>query len=115
MPTPEKVDQLIQKKCQPCEGKTDPLSGDAAARYLALVPGWEMNSKVIQRKFRFKNYYETSAFVNAVVWIAHREDHHPDITFGYKECDIVYTTHAIGGLSENDFICAAKINVLLSD
>ncbi|MCG6872379.1 MAG: 4a-hydroxytetrahydrobiopterin dehydratase, partial [Gammaproteobacteria bacterium] len=63
--------------------------------------------------FRFKNYYETTAFVNGAAWIAHREDHHADIRFGYRECEISYTTHAIGGLSDNDFICAAKINALL--
>ena len=63
--------------------------------------------------FKFKNYYETQAFVNAVAYIAHREDHHPDITFGYNSCRIELTTHAIGGLSDNDFISAAKIDRLV--
>lgn len=64
-------------------------------------------------EFKFKNYYQTQAFVNAVAYIAHGEDHHPDITFGYNTCRIELTTHAIGGLSENDFISAAKIDRLL--
>ena len=75
--------------------------------------GWEFVEGKIKKVFNFKNYYETTAFVNAVVWIAHREDHHPDIAFGYKNCEITYSTHSIGGVSENDFICAAKINAIL--
>lgn len=62
--------------------------------------------------FKFKNYYQTMAFVNAVAWLSHREDHHPDLAVGYNHCLVVYMTHAIQGLSENDFICAAKIDGL---
>ncbi len=81
--------------------------------HLEHVPGWKYSAGAIERSFEFENYFQTTAFVNAVVWIGHREDHHPDISFGYKECVIRYTTHAVGGVSENDFICAAKINALL--
>jgi 4a-hydroxytetrahydrobiopterin dehydratase len=88
------------------------LDDDAVASLLARVPGWTREGPAIARTFHFKNYYRTVAFVNAVAWIAHRENHHPDIAFGYKTCTIRYTTHALGGLSENDFICAAKINAL---
>ena len=66
----------------------------------------------IFKSYRFKNYHETMAFVNATAWVSHREDHHPDLTVSYNECKVSYITHAIGGLSENDFICAAKIDAL---
>ena len=75
------------------------------------VQGWAYSDGMIRKTFDFKNY-QTMAFVNATAWISHREDHHPDITVGYNKCDIAYITHAIGGISENDFICAAKIDVL---
>ncbi len=75
---------------------------------------WQVEgNKQLAARFEFKNYWETTAFVNAVAWIAHREDHHPDIEFGYKTCTIRYWTHTVGGLSVNDFICAAKIDQLL--
>jgi 4a-hydroxytetrahydrobiopterin dehydratase len=69
---------------------------------------------IISKTYKFKNYYETMAFVNATAWISHREDHHPDLAVGWGQCTVSYTTHAIGGLSENDFICAAKIDALLA-
>jgi 4a-hydroxytetrahydrobiopterin dehydratase len=103
---------LRQKKCHPCEGGMPPLADDDVQHLLPGVPGWKLEEKEIVRTFSFKNYYQTVAFVNAVAWIAHREDHHPDISFGYKTCTIRYSTHAVGGLSENDFICAAKIDAL---
>jgi 4a-hydroxytetrahydrobiopterin dehydratase len=81
-------------------------------RMLASVPGWTLENGEITRTFTFKNYYQTVSFVNAAVWIAHQEDHHPQIEFGYKTCRVRYSTHAIQGISENDFICAAKINAL---
>ena len=79
------------------------------------VPGWQIVGKELQRTFVFKNYYETVSFINAVAWIANAEDHHPDITFGYKTCLIRYTTHEANGLSGKDFVCAAKINALLKE
>ncbi len=104
---------LSQKKCKPCEGGTQPLNKVMVAGYLADLPGWEEIQGVIVKTFTFKNYYQTMAFVNAVAWIANQEDHHPDMEVGYKTCKVKYVTHAIGGLSENDFICAAKIEQLL--
>lgn len=79
--------------------------------------GWRLNDKAteISRTFEFKNFYETMGFVNAVAWIANHEDHHPDIEVSYKRCLVRYSTHAIKGLSMNDFICAAKINELLGE
>jgi 4a-hydroxytetrahydrobiopterin dehydratase len=107
---------LAEKTCKPCEGGVKPLNADEARSMLAQLNGWQLDSenKSIQQDFRFKNYYQTMAFVNAVAWIAHQDDHHPDMEIGYNHCLIHYSTHAIGGLSENDFICAAKIDALLA-
>lgn len=107
---------LTEKTCKPCEGGVKPLDASAAQGLLAQLKSWELSedSKTIHQAFRFKNYYQTMAFVNAVAWIAHQEDHHPDMEVGYNRCLVNYSTHAIGGLSENDFICAAKIDALLT-
>jgi 4a-hydroxytetrahydrobiopterin dehydratase len=105
---------LAKGKCKPCEGGVPPLTDDEAAQLLATLEGWERKDNLISKTYKFKNYYETMAFVNATAWISHREDHHPDLAVGYNQCRVRYTTHAIGGLSENDFICAAKIDALLT-
>lgn len=109
----EDTGDLAAKRCKPCEGGTPPLAAEEVARYLASIPGWEQEDRSISKLFEFKNYYRTMAFVNAVAWIAHSEDHHPDLEVSYRSCRVRYTTHAIGGLSENDFICAAKVEALL--
>jgi len=82
---------------------------------MTQVKGWSLSesNKEIHKLYKFKNYYETIAFVNGIAWISHKEDHHPDLTVGYSKCEVRYSTHAIGGLSMNDFICAAKIDALL--
>jgi len=105
-------EELRNKKCQPCEGGTPPLAPAEIDSRLVLLDGWEVKNGVLVKEFRFKNYHQTMAFVNAVAWIAHREDHHPDLAVGYGSCRVSFVTHAIGGLSENDFICAAKIDGL---
>ena len=91
------------------------MSPDNVNDMLARVDGWDVADGEIARTFTFKNYYQTMAFVNAVAWIAHTEDHHPGMEVGYKTCCVRYSTHAIGGISENDFICAAKINALIRE
>ena len=109
-------EQLIKKKCLPCEGGVDPLSPEQARSMCGeLHDGWSLSEDgtEISRSFRFRNFHETMEFVNALAWVAHREDHHPDLEVGYSRCKVRYSTHAIGGLSENDFICAAKIDALL--
>ena len=108
---------LTQKSCKPCEGGAKALTRVDAEALLKQIPGWSLNPKAteISRTFEFKNFYETMAFANALAWIANREDHHPDLEIGYKRCHVRYSTHAIGGLSENDFICAAKINKLVGE
>ena len=106
------VCDLSKGKCKPCEGGVPPLSDDEAAKLLATLDGWQRQGTLITKTYKFKNYYETMAFVNATAWISHREDHHPDLQVGYNKCRVEYATHAIGGLSENDFICAAKADAL---
>lgn len=109
------MSDLKTKHCQSCEGGVDALSNNEIQRYLDLIdPNWQRStSHSIQRLFEFSNYWQATAFVNAVAWIAHTEDHHPDIVLTYKQVTVKYTTHAINGLSENDFICAAKVDQLL--
>ena len=106
------VCDLATKTCKPCEGGVPPLEQAEIDRLLKELPGWEQSGNEIGKTYRFKNYHETMAFVNASAWISHREDHHPDLEVGYNQCRVRYSTHAIGGLSENDFICAAKIDSL---
>ena len=110
----ESEQELARKKCKPCEGGTPPLSVEEIESYLKKLPGWEYREGEIVKTYEFKNYYETMAFVNAIAWTSHREDHHPNLEVTYKRCRVRYSTHAIGGMSENDFICAAKIEALLS-
>jgi len=105
---------LAHRKCKPCEGGVSPLKPEEISQLLMQLKGWESRDNVIAKTYEFKNYYQTMAFVNAVAWVAHREDHHPDMTVGYQQCKVSYSTHAIGGLSENDFICAAKLDALFA-
>ena len=109
---------LNEKHCTPCEGGTPALSSEQATGLLAnLDEGWSTTGegKAIERTFKFKDFYRTVAFVNAVAWIANREDHHPDLSVHYGKCVVRYSTHAVDGLTENDFICAAKIDRLVGD
>ena len=104
---------LTSKQCKPCEGGVPALSQTGIDTLMKQLAGWQQHGSVISKKFDFKNYYPTIAFVNAVAWVSHHEDHHPDLTVTYNSCTVAYTTHAINGLSENDFICAAKVDALL--
>ena len=106
------ISDLASKKCKPCEGGVAPLKEHEVRNLLKQLDGWEQAGRRIAKTYMFKNHYQTMAFVNAAAWISHREDHHPDMTVGYNRCRVEYTTHAIGGLSENDFICAAKLDKL---
>ena len=103
---------LTNKKCKPCEGGIQPLPQDEINILIKQLDGWVQRDHIISKVFDFKNYYETMAFVNAVAWLSHREDHHPDLNVSYNKCHVEYSTHAISGLSENDFICAAKVDAL---
>lgn len=103
---------LSEKKCQPLPAGTPALTPAQIDVLLKEVPGWAYDGKVIAKTWCFTNYHETMAFVNAVAFVAHREDHHPDMCVGYNRCRVEFSTHSIGGISENDFICAAKIEML---
>src|SRR5690348_11968851 len=103
---------LRDRKSKPVAAGTSALDAKAVANYLKQLDGWSLGDGEISRQFSFENYYETIAFVNAVAWVAHREDHHPDITVGYNKCTVRFSTHSVGGLSENDFIAAAKVDAL---
>jgi len=106
------MDDLTQKHCKPCEGGVAPYTAEQAKDMLKQLKGWIVADGKLVKLYPFKNYFETMAFVNALAWISHREDHHPDLQVGYNKCRVEYATHAIGGLSENDFICAAKADAL---
>lgn len=107
--------KLTDLQCNPLPEGSAALTKAEITELLKHVPGWEVSPETdkLIYTFHFKNYYETIAFVNAVAWIAHQEDHHPDLVVNYNRCNVSYNTHTVKGLSENDFICAAKISRLL--
>jgi 4a-hydroxytetrahydrobiopterin dehydratase len=90
------------------------MSGDEIASHLARVSGWQLRDAAIERTLRFANFHETMAFANALAWICHVEDHHPDLRLGYDHCVVRFSTHSVGGVSINDFICAAKVDALVA-
>lgn len=109
---------FADRKCKPCEGGVDPLTAEQATAALeALDADWTLSEegKSIVRVFEFPAFSRTIAFTNAVAWIATVEGHHPEMTVSYGRCVVSYTTNAIDGLSDNDFICAAKIDRLAQD
>ena len=106
--------ELAKKKCIPCEGGVPPLTIEQVQNYLKNVKGWKLNNNYIEKEYRFKTYLEGLNFVYAVGELAEDEGHHPDMFLGYKKLRIILTTHAIGGLSENDFILATKIDQIKS-
>ena len=108
---------LAKRKCHACEGGVAKLDDATVKALLTEVPGWEVapgTGAEISKTFKFRNYHETMAFVNATAWVSHREDHHPDLEVGYNQCRVRYSTHAVRGLTENDFICAAKVQLLFT-
>ena len=109
---------LADKKCKPCEGGVQPFSADEArAKLTELHAGWTLNDALssIERDFKFPAFSRTIAFANAVAFVATNEGHHPQMIVNYGSCRIIYTTTAISGLSDNDFICAAKIDRLAAE
>ena len=89
------------------------MSGADIDTHLAAAPGWALADGAIQKRYEFADYHRTMAFVNALAWVAHGEDHHPDLAVSYKRCTVRFNTHSVGGISINDFICAAKVDALL--
>lgn len=109
------LNELAQRRCAPRRGAEQRLSPEIASHWhAAALSSWtlDLEAGALVREFRFADYYHTMAFVNAVAWIAHQQDHHPDLEVGYNRCRVLFSTHDVGGLSENDFICAARVEVL---
>ena len=102
---------LARMHCKALEGHAA-MSADEIAAHLKDAEGWFLNDGAIENTFRFADYHQTMAFVNAVAWIAHREDHHPDMAVGYNRCTLRFNTHSVEGVSLNDFICAARVDAL---
>ena len=109
---------LAERRCKPCEGGVEPLRSDQVENLMqALHSDWRVSADglEISRRFEFPAYSRTLGFANACAWIAISEGHHPVLTVGYGFCDVSYTTHAVSGLTDNDFICAAKTDRLVSN
>lgn len=106
-------DELTAQHCKPRKGEP-PLTAAQVAELSGALPDWHAadDGKSIARTFRFKNFHETLGFVNAIGWVANRQDHHPDLQVGYARCVVHWSTHDVGGLSMNDFICAAKVDAI---
>ena len=105
--------ELVMKACRPIPAGTLPLSGHDLEHLLGHAEGGAIAAGQLTKAFQVEDHSQTIAFVNAVAWISHREDHHPELVVGYASCTVRYATHSIGGLSENDFICAAKVDHLV--
>jgi 4a-hydroxytetrahydrobiopterin dehydratase len=103
--------QLLAAHCRHL-GADAALHGAALTSALAALPEWQLRDGAIERVFGFANYYETIAFVNALAFMVHREDHHPDLAVGYNRCAVRFSTHSAGGITENDLICAARADAI---
>ena len=97
-----------------CERALEPMGEADVRHHLSEVSGWHVVERAIEKTFAFRNYHETIAFVNALAWIAHTEDHHPELRVTYDRCVVRFSTHSAGGITRNDFICAAKADALVS-
>lgn len=106
-------DELLATDCTPRKGPADALSASQIAELAALLPDWQVDAGVLRREFRWKDFHETMGFANAVAWMANRQDHHPDLELGYNYCRMRWSTHDVGGLSLNDFFCAAKVDAIV--
>lgn len=107
------LQQLRAARCTPLAPGTPALDAQRCDQLLTTLDGWQIEQGAIVKRYRFANYFQTIAFVNVAAWLSHREDHHPELLVGYGECRVAYHTHSIGGLTDNDFICAAKLDALL--
>ncbi|CUA97371.1 4a-hydroxytetrahydrobiopterin dehydratase [Thiomonas bhubaneswarensis] len=105
------IDDLRNAHCTPLDA-SHRLEGEALASYLQRLDGWTFENGSIRKTFSFGNYYQTLAFVNALAWVVHREDHHPDLLVQYNRCSVAFNTHSAGGITRNDFICAAKADAV---
>ena len=101
-------------RCAACEGGVSALAPEALTQSLAALTDWQVKDAGIERRFRFRNFYESMAFVNAIAWIAAREDHHPDLQVGYDYVLVRFQTHSVGGVTENDILCAQAVDALIA-
>ncbi len=103
-----------QKRCMPCEGGVKPFTPEEAKKHLSSLPGWNLSEdgKAIRKEYKFKNFREVITFFNRIAPIAEEENHHPDLKVSYSRVQAELSTHAIKGLSENDFILAAKFDAV---
>ena len=99
---------------QKCQARTTAMSGDAIRNHLAQMSGWRQAEGAIEKRFAFKGWLETVAFVDALAWMCHVEDHHPELNVQFDRCRVRFSTHSAGGISTNDFICAAKADALVA-
>ncbi|MFC5741246.1 4a-hydroxytetrahydrobiopterin dehydratase [Dyella tabacisoli] len=108
--------ELASQHCQPRKGKEHALDAAQIAALLQHLPGWQLSAdgKAIVKDFKFADFHRTLGFINAVGFMANHEDHHPDLEAGYGHCHLLWSTHDVGGLSLNDFICAARVEALLA-
>lgn len=108
-------DELTASQCTPRKGPGDAVPADQIGELAQLIGEWRVEREAgqLQREFRFRDFHHTMGFVNAVAYMANREDHHPDLEVGYNYCRVRWSTHDVGGLSLNDFICAAKVDALV--
>ncbi len=103
--------QLLAKKSRPITGERPYTDSEIEVQLLEL-PGWSLRDSAIERSYAFRDYYDTIAFVNALAWMVHGEDHHPELIVSYNRCTVRFNTHSVAGVSENDFICAAKTDAV---
>ncbi|MFN3525665.1 MAG: 4a-hydroxytetrahydrobiopterin dehydratase [Paracoccus sp. (in: a-proteobacteria)] len=107
---------LSQKTCQPCQGGVAPYGAEQARVMLDGLTGWQLSpaSDSITRRFEFKGFAKAVEMANLAAWLGNKQGHHPDIAFGWGYCAVTFTTHEAGGLTENDFICAARLDALVA-
>ena len=107
------MSDLLSQKCRPLE-KQPPMNDHAIRDHLALVSGWRFDAGAIEKAYLFGDFHATISFVNALAWVCNTEDHHPDLAVSYGRCAVRFSTHSVGGVSINDFICAAKADALVA-
>lgn len=108
----QSAEELTRNRCKPCEGGVQPLSRGQAEKLLRLIPGWALSedARALRKLYKFKNFRQVIGFFNRIAEAAEAENHHPDLKIGYSKVEVELSTHAIPGLSENDFILAAKFD-----
>jgi 4a-hydroxytetrahydrobiopterin dehydratase len=103
--------ELVTRRCQPMRGQPA-MTADEASRLLPALDGWEVDQGALCKRYRFNDFAQTLGFVNALGWMANQQDHHPELQLSYASCTVRWSTHDVGGISMNDFICAARTDAL---